>query len=151
MDNTKRFEKTTLLNVVHPELRVLSNAALWDDGLRGQTSDYPELARATAADTCTVAKYMYWDFMHYSLGEVVFIDDAPCKISCCVRLDTAAVQQFALLVIPLSHEERVTETVSRWRLRRELNDHIAYLSGAKVRHAPLWDLEDDAHVLAIKH
>ena len=103
MDNTKRFEKTSLLNVVHPELRVLSNAALWDDGLRGQTSDYPELARATAADTCTVAKYMYWDFMHYSLGEVVFIDDAPCKTSCCLRLDTAAVQQFALLVIPLSH------------------------------------------------
>ena len=150
VDNTRRFEYNTLVHVLHTELRALSDAALWRDGLRGRTFDYPELAQAHVADQCAIANGIYWRYMFYGHGDVVFIDGSPCKITCCAHFVLADEQRFALLVIPLTHEERVTATASRWRLRTELADNIAFLCGSSVvRHAVLWDVEDATHLLVV--
>ena len=150
VDKTARFERTTLLNVVHGELRSLSDADWWANKLCGTIADYPELAAAQGAASCEGALRMQWQHVAYAVGDVVFFDGMPCMLECMLRFQSLGRRSFAFLVVPFTDEVRVTATASRWRARHDLQYHVAYLTPTSdVRQAALYDIEDEEHVLVI--
>ena len=125
VDKTNRFERTTLLNVVHGELRTLSDADWWANKLCGKTADHPELAVAQGAASCEGALRMQWQHVAYAAGDVVFFDGMPCMLECMLRFQSLGRRSFACLVVPFTDEVRVTATASRWRARHDLQYHVA--------------------------
>ena len=82
---------------------------------------------------------------------MVIVDDTPCRLECGARFDDGhGGHRFALLLSPCSDGVKITETVSRWQIRSDLEAHILWLQpGISMSFAALWDVDDSDRVTVI--
>ena len=113
----EHFERTTLLRVVHGDLRNLDCAELFSNRLRGKAQPHRELANMHGASQCLVATSMFWEQISYSIDDLILVDTGtPCFVEAALCFDGC---RFALLVSQCTAGVHVTHTASRWEMHRE--------------------------------
>lgn len=151
VDNTARFERSALRNTMMQDLRRLEDPTLWADKLLGKLEPFPELAWGHGARACWTTLKIQWEHVQYSAGDIVIVDDTPCRFECGARFEDArGAHRFAFLITACTDGVKVTETASRWKLSTDLEVLILWLQpGISMAHAVLWDVEDNDRVLVI--